>query len=151
MVIRRNENFPSTTNAKDSHFVIYQPGNQLSLAIPITATDSARNFFLSVTRRNSVADLPVYLPLNYSIFQYGAVTIPFKSRFHNNRLIGGFSDVNKPYEKDVTAPSESTASINVAGYVGKKWGDTRFYYDPADTHNTVSCMLAAFAGPSLFA
>ncbi len=139
------------------------PADKISVGIPIINSDSANNFYLQIPRRYTVGDNIPYLKLYYSILQYGAVTIPFKYRFANHRPIGGFNpSFNAPtatgptpvlstntYEKNDDAPAESTASINLAGYIGWKFGYTQFNYDQTQTHNTLSWMIGGFFGPAL--
>ncbi len=128
----------------------YLPTGEVSAAVPISISDSIQNFSLAIASRNLVGQTTNYASLPYSVLQYGAVTIPFKYRFHNNRPIGGYTDKSKLFADTLNALSESTSSFNLAMFVGKKWGRTQFYYDATQTHNTVSFMAAGFAGPSLF-
>jgi len=133
------------------NFKRYLPTGELSPAVPISSTDSAQNFSLTIRNRGQVRESTNYLSLPYTVLQYGAVTIPFKYRFRNNRPIGGTATpAANTFETGVNAPSEATAGFNVAGFIGYKWGRTQFFYDQTQTHNTVSYMVAAFGGPALF-
>lgn len=118
-------------------------------AIPISADDSAQNFYLQIDNKAAANDPIVYISLPYALTQYGAFTIPYKYRFApKNTRIYTKSPQNST-DSVVSAPSESTGSINVAFYVGRKWGRTRFYYDQTKTKNTLSFMLSGFVGPTL--
>jgi hypothetical protein len=106
-------------------------------ALPISPADSAENFYIQLTKRYIVGDYTWFLSLPYSTWQLGATTIPFKYR--RARKIGNVKD---------SIPNDLSTNINIALYLAKKWGRTRFYYDQAKTHNTISFMLSVFAGPT---
>lgn len=119
-------------------------------ARPITNLDSAQKFYLQVNNKLAAGSPIVFISIPYSLTQYGAMTIPFKFRWAPP---GRSIKAKSPSGSDsvVSAPSESSASINLSGYIGRKWGRTRFYFDGSKTHNTTSFMLAAFIGPTLVA
>ena len=54
-----------------------------------------------------------------------------------------------PTGDTLSAPSKSTASINVAFYGVIKWGAAKFYYDQTRTHNSGAKMVSVFLGPEL--
>jgi len=121
-------------------------------AIPIGDKDSAQNFYLQIDKKVFTADPISYLSLRYSLTQFGAMIIPYKYRFApKDTKIFVAKPQSTRYNADtvVSAPSESTGNINLAVFVGRKWGYTRFYSDQTKTHNTVAVMLSGFAGASL--
>jgi hypothetical protein len=116
------------------------------IAIPIAPLDSAQNFYLKVKNKVHFSDPLYFISLPYYVWQYGAATIPFKLRFGNSKTIINTPDINKAYTLSV--PTEATTSFNLATYFGYKMGKTRFYNDQTKSHNTVSFMIAGFAGIS---
>ena len=117
--------------------------NVVDIAKPLSAEDSVNNFYLQIKNKATIGDKTYFISIPYTMLQYGAVTIPFKFRWPPHTI--SKTSVGVPY----STPSESSASFNVAAYVGKKWGRTRFYFDGSKTHNTMSAMVSFFAGPSL--
>lgn len=80
------------------------------------------------------------------------MVIPYKYRFapkNTNIYVAKSNSSRFPADSLVAAPSESTGSINLAMYIGRKWGYTRFYFDQSKNHNTLSYMASAFVGASL--
>jgi hypothetical protein len=118
-------------------------------AVPISADDSAQNFYLQINNKARANDPIVYISLPYALTQYGAFTIPLKYRFAPKNVKIYTKGAQNSADSVVSAPSESSGSINVAFYVGRKWGRTRFYYDQTKTKNTLSFMLSGFVGPTL--
>ena len=118
-------------------------------AIPIGASDSAQNFYLQLDNK-IIAGQPIsYIKLRYASSQYGAMVIPYKYRFApTNTKIYVAKPQSTRYSADtvVSAPSESTGNINLAVYLGRKMGYTRFYFDQTKTHNTLAFLASEFAG-----
>ena len=137
--------------AKDIDARIFSFGlkQDTDYAFPITANDSADAFYLQINNKVTVGSPMAYISLPYSLTQFGAFTVPFKYRWApKNTNIRG-KPVTGSADTVLSAPSESSASLNLAAYVCRKWGRTRFYFDPSKTHNTTSFMLGAFLGPTL--
>lgn len=130
-------------------------GNIPHYAIPVELMDSAQNFTLQVKPQNVVNDPTYYIKLRYHLLQYGPLVIPYKYRFANNVKTGGYTPgqgtPGAPGTDTISAPSESTGSLNLSLYLGYKFGTTKFYYDATKSHNTVAGMISVFAGPSLVA
>jgi hypothetical protein len=121
-------------------------------AIPIGASDTAQNFYLQIDNKILASQPISYIQLRYASTQYGAMAVPFKYRFapkHTQIYVAKPQSTRYASDTVVSAPSESTGSINLALFFGRKWGYTRFYFDQSKTHNTVAVMLSAFAGASL--
>jgi len=124
------------------------------VAIPVDPMDSAQNLSLQIKNKVFISDPTYYISLPYSVVQYGPVSIPYKIRFANGRKTGGYAAKDGPFPvgaDTLSATSDATTSFNLALYLGFKFGRTRFYYDQAKTHNTVSYMFSIFAGPQLIA
>lgn len=121
-------------------------------AIPIGSKDSAQNFYLQIDNKTFTSDPISYIQLRYASTQFGAMLIPYKYRFapkHTQIYIPKpQSNINKN-DTIFPAPSESTGNINIAVFIGRKWGYTRFYFDQTKTHNTLAFMVSGFAGASL--
>lgn len=117
-------------------------------AIPIKPTDSAQNFFLRIKNKVHFDDPIYYISMPYSVWQYGATTIPFRYRFANSKVKVSLPNASK-VQTDYSVPAESTANVSLAAYIGEKFGATRFFYDGTKSHNTASIMISAFAGPTL--
>ncbi|MBV9963794.1 MAG: hypothetical protein JO072_16245 [Parafilimonas sp.] len=127
----------------------FLPNHEYQGAIPIQQPDSANNFYLQIRKRNLITQPLSYISLRYAITQYGAVTIPFKYRFANKRTIKTGPHYSNGTDTLVSAFSEATASFNLALYIGRKWGATHFFFDPAKSHNTWSIMTSWFLGPAI--
>jgi hypothetical protein len=118
-------------------------------AIPIRmTTDSAQNFYLKIRNKVHFDDPIYYRSISYSVWQYGATTIPFRYRFANSKLKVSLPNAAK-VQTDYPVPAEATGNISFAAYIGEKFGATRFFYDATKSHNTVSVMFSAFGGPTL--
>ena len=153
LAFKKND-FPALNNplsVADLDYRRYLPTGEIRIATPITSSDSASNFYLQINNRATAGQRTSYISLAYGAVQYGAVVIPYKYRFRNNRPTGGGLLANTKLDTTVSSRnnSESTQAFNVAVFIGKQWGRTQFFYDASKTHNTVGFMLAAFAGPSL--
>ena len=131
--------------------IVAYKGGLFDAAIPINEKDSASNFYFQVKPKLTVKDPLYYISLPYYVWQYGATTIPFRYRFPNSKKSITLTDNTKtpPTPTSYPVPSESTANISLAAYLGYKFGGTRFYYDATKSHNTASAMISVFGGPTL--
>ncbi len=118
-------------------------------AIPISKGDSAQNFYLQVNNKIFAKDPLSYMVLHYSLTLVGAMTIPFKYRWPPHGVNIYNKNPQTQGDSIIAAPSESTGSINIALFLGRKWGGTKFYFDPSKTKNTIAVMTSVFAGPTL--
>jgi len=118
-------------------------------AIPISANDSAQNFYLQIHNKLLVGQPLTYISIPYALTQYGAMVIPYKFRWAPRNKKIYVKGPQNPADTVVSAPSESTGNINLALYLGRKWGTTRFFFDQTKTRNTLSFMVSGFIGASL--
>jgi hypothetical protein len=128
-----------------------QPGStnyiQDDCAIALKDGDSVQNLYLQVHNKVYMYNPISFISLPYSMTQYGAFTVPFKYRFATKDSALIKNSAGNAVSSKVT--SEASAGFNLALYVGRKWGHTRFYFDPTKATNSVSFMVAGFAGPAL--
>jgi hypothetical protein len=124
--------------------------DSVEFAKPIDATDSAQAMYLRVHNKRQFKEPLYYYPIHFAVTQFGAFTIPFKYRWApKNSFI--YNKTLTPTTKDsvLATPSESTGSINIAAYVARKWGTTKFYFNSQNTHNTLTYMVSGFIGGAL--
>jgi hypothetical protein len=118
------------------------------IAIPINELDSAANFYFKIIHKNLVRQSIFYLPYHYASWDYGTLTAPFRYRFAPK---GKYIFTQSGKDSTATSLSESDASLSVSLYFGRKWGRTRYYEDPTQSHNTLSFEPVVITGPTLIA
>jgi hypothetical protein len=101
-----------------------------------------RHIGIPVQDDDLINSFSFYLRKHYSTFQLGVLTIPYKYRF------GGRSFTDSTGKTD-KVPNDVTQAINLSLAASFRFGGTKFFYDPAKTHNTCAKMITVFLGPSL--
>jgi hypothetical protein len=118
-------------------------------AIALSADDSANNLYFSIIQKKTLSQSMYYRSFHYGTWDYGTATIPFRIRFAQPKKT--IYTTSGKTATTASAPSESDGTFNVSGYLGRKWGHTRFYEDPSMTTNTVAVEAALVTGPTLIA
>jgi hypothetical protein len=118
-------------------------------AITMTNGDSINNFYFNILNK-SVVNQPLYFgKFRYSTWDFGTSTVPFRYRFGQPKA---HVITQAGVDTSVQAgTSESDASISLSLYIGRKWGRTRFYQNPALTTNTIAIEPVLLTGPTLIA
>jgi hypothetical protein len=115
-------------------------------AVPLDGNDSAQNLYLRIFHKGRSNQPFYFVPVHFSTWDYGALTVPFRYRFaRSNAHI--FTQQGK--DSSSTVPEESDAQLSLSGYFGRKWGHTKFYEDPSQTANVASIEAVLTGGPSL--
>lgn len=97
----------------------------------VDSTDSVNNFCLLIKKRSIVKNLIYFYRVPFARWEAGAVNIPLQFT---------------PGHNDVALNGISTTFLNVNAFLGRAWGNTKFYYDPSKTHTAFTGMLSVFAG-----
>jgi hypothetical protein len=121
-------------------------------AMSLQKDDWADSLYLRVQKKPLVTSPTYYISLPYLVWQYGAMSIPYKYRFSSSRKTGGYAASTGPSPATadtVSSTSEATSGFNLAMFLGLKYGRTHFFFDQTKSHNTVSYMFSVFCGPSL--
>lgn len=98
----------------------------------IKASDSIQNYFLFIPNSYTLNDPQYCADVNYNIWTWGAVTIPFKYQIYENATFGG----------------NLTTSFTIPLYIGYEFGQTRFYTNPTNTYNRFTFLSSIFFGPT---
>jgi hypothetical protein len=120
------------------------------LAINISNLDSADAFYLRIIHKEVTNQSMYFKKVHYGTWDYGSLTVPFRFRpapAHNTISASEGKGTIVP----VPAPSASDASISLSGYIGRKWGRTRFFEDPSMTANMVAFEPVLITGPTVIA
>jgi hypothetical protein len=112
--------------------------------------NSSSFFFIELEKRKTLGSPNLYQSIPYRTWEVGVTTIPFKIR--NGGTIKVTENANGellPDPQNKVISDQILAGVNAGIYFGRKWGNTRFYSDPKENHNSWSITTAAFLGPTV--